>query len=109
MSNLAWSAHGRHVKPAHSHLYQHPWLPLVSGLFRQSTISIFCACSGAANKYHVFISHAGQDKLDFVTFLFNELKARGVKCFLEYDEQDGLVPGTLVSFFGLAWGLCHMW
>jgi hypothetical protein len=58
---------------------------------------VLCGCSGAANEYHVFISHAGQDKLDFVTFLFDELKERGVKCFLDYDEQDGLVPGTPVS------------
>ena len=46
-----------------------------------------------ASGYHIFLSHAGEDKRNFVSTLSKELKNRGVKTFF---DDESLEFGTKV-------------
>ena len=47
-------------------------------------------------QYHVFLSHAGEDKENFVRHLHSALAQEGVLCFFDADEKYSLAFGTEV-------------
>ena len=47
-------------------------------------------------QFHVFLSHAGEDKDYFVRHLHSALAQEGILCFFNADAKYSLAPGTQV-------------
>ena len=47
-------------------------------------------------QYHVFLSHAGEDKDTFVRHLHSALAQEGILCFFDADAKYSLALGTEV-------------
>ena len=47
-------------------------------------------------QYHVFLSHAGEDKDGFVRHLHSALAQEGILCFFDADAEYSLPVGTEV-------------